>query len=118
MNPRIAPTSRSICAHVFIVRGNGAFTLLLPLLTRNASPESTAVSNRKQITHASGSQWWHRVDCAWKLLQMQGDGTFASCNDGQGHLSVFLATDNHIPTRSLNNSSAFGIQRNGTCRNN
>ncbi|EDX14262.1 GD17759 [Drosophila simulans] len=41
MNPRIAPTSRSICAHVFIVRGNGAFTLLLPLLTRNGSPEST-----------------------------------------------------------------------------
>uniref|UniRef100_B3P703 GG16734 n=1 Tax=Drosophila erecta TaxID=7220 RepID=B3P703_DROER len=83
------------------------------------SPPIQQFSNRKQITHASGSQWtWrHGGECAWKLLQMHGDGTFASCNDGQGHLNVFLASGTHIPTRSLNNSAGFGIRRDGTWRN-
>jgi len=44
----------SICAHVFIVQGNGTFTWLLPLLTRNGSPEFGIC---KQIIHANGSQW-------------------------------------------------------------
>ncbi|EDW43532.1 GM19372 [Drosophila sechellia] len=71
MNPRIAPTSRSICAHVFIVRGNGAFTLLLPLLTRNGSPESTdsAVQQFQQLQTNYTRKWQPLV--AWRRLCLE-----------------------------------------------